>query len=124
MKLRHEMTIDRLGLWAVAQPLPSTPTMAAGRITDQFGNAYEQRVAYIVHPGQNTLHQVMISGKSRIPIAPGSTLWAVHPNGKIAVLRPSDLQQAASNVTSNKLVLELKEPAPVSKEELRRILQL
>lgn len=124
MKLRHEMTIDRLGLWAIAQPLPATPTIAAGRITDQFGNAYDQRVAYVVHPEQNTLHQVMISGKSRIPIAPGSTLWAVHPNGKIAVLRPADLQQAASKVTSNKLVLELKEPAPVSKEELRRILQL
>lgn len=124
MKLRHEMTIDRLGLWAIAQPLPTTPTIAAGRITDQFGNAYEQRVAYVVHPGHNTLHQVMISGKSRIPIAPGSTLWAVHPNGKIAVLRPSDLQQAASNVTSNKLVLDLKEPAPASKEELRKILQL
>lgn len=124
MKLRHEMAIDRLGLWAIAQPLPAIPTMMAGRITDQFGNTYEQRVAYVVHPGQNTLHQVLISGKSRIPITPGSTLWAVHPDGKIAVLRPGDLQQAASNVTSNKLTLELKEPPPVSKEEIRRILQL
>ncbi len=123
-KLRHYMSIDRLGLWTVAQPLPYPSTVTAGRITDQHENTYEQRVAYVVNPQQNTLHQVIIAGNSRIPLAPGSTLWVVNQEGKIAVLRPKELQQVLSNVTSPKLVLELQEQLPGSKAELKRILQL
>lgn len=124
VKLRHRMEMDRLGLWTVALPLPAPATVAAGRITDQHDNAYDRRIAYIVNPEQNTLHQVIISGNNRIPLAPGSTLWAVNPDGKIAVLRPRELQQAFSKVTSSKLVLELQEQQPASKQELRKILQL
>lgn len=124
VKLRHRLEMNRLGLWTVAQPLPAPTTLPAGRITDQHNNAYERRLAYVVNPEQNTLHQVVISGNNRIPLTPGSMLWAVSPDGKIAVLRPKELQQAFSKVTSSKLVLELQEEQPASKEEVRKMLQL
>lgn len=125
VKLRHRMEINQLGLWSIAHPLPSTPTVAAGRITDQHDNAYNRRIAYVVNPELNTLHQILIGGgNNRVPLSPGSMLWAVSPDGKIAVLRPKALQQAFSKVTSAKLVMELQEQQPATEEELRRLLQL
>lgn len=124
VKFQHRMEISQLGLWSVAHPLPSTPTVATGRITDQHENAYNRRIAYVVNPEQNTLHQILIGGNNRIPLAPGSMLWAVSPDGKIAVLRPKELQQAFAKVTSAKLVMELQEQQPDTEEELRRLLQL
>lgn len=124
VRLRHRLDIDQLGLWTIAHPVPAPATVAAGKITDQYDNAYHEQVAYVVSPGQNTLHQVMIAGNSRLPLEPGSVLWSVTPEGKVAVLRPQALQKALSSVNSPDLVLELQEEAPASKADLRRMLRL
>ncbi len=124
VRLRHRLEIDRLGLWAIAHPVPVPATVAAGRITDQYDNAYHEQVMYVVSPGQNTLHQVMAAGNSRLPLEPGSVLWSVTPEGKVAVLRPQALQKALSSVNSPDLVLELQEEVPASKADLRRMLRL
>ncbi|MDX1943397.1 MAG: hypothetical protein SFU99_22720 [Saprospiraceae bacterium] len=114
----NRFEINNLGLWACDRIIPAVEQQLQGKLEDQFGNEYEQQVAYLVNKKHNTIYRYYVSKNNPIRFDEQSDnlLWVVTSDNKIAVLKPTDFKKVASQKQKKTVKVNLLDQ-PIQKEE-------
>jgi len=117
-RVTNRFRINSLGLWACDRIIPSVEQQLQGKLEDQFGNEYEQQVAYLVNERHNTIYRYYVSKNNPIRFDEQSDnlLWVVTSDNKIAVLKPTDFKKVTSQKQSKTVKINLLDQ-PIQKEE-------
>ncbi len=96
-RVTNRFAINSLGLWSCNRIIPAAEQQLQGKLEDQFGNAYEQEVAYLVNKRHNTIYRYYLTKDNpvRFDAQADNLLWIVAPDHKIAVLKPADFKKAS-----------------------------
>ncbi|HMO39620.1 MAG TPA: hypothetical protein PKC76_02895 [Saprospiraceae bacterium] len=96
-RVTNRFAINSLGLWSCNRIIPAAEQQLQGKLEDQFGNAYEQEVAYLVNKRHNTIYRYYLTKDNpvRFDAQADNLLWVVAPDHKIAVLKPADFKKAS-----------------------------
>ncbi len=116
-KVINRFAVDELGLWSCDRIIAKAEQQLTGQLEDQFGDKYENQVAYLVDKKHNTIYRYYVTDNNPVRFDENSDnlLWVVTDDNKIAVLKPTDFKKA-SQKQSKTVKLNLVEQ-PIQREE-------
>ena len=100
----RQFQIDGFGIWNCDRPLsmPKGRTVYA-QFVDQDGKKLELAAVYLADKTKNTVYTYSYQGQKNFRFDPTSKnlVWAVLPDGRLAVIKPDEFKEKYSNARSN-----------------------
>ncbi|RMG88004.1 MAG: OmpH family outer membrane protein, partial [Bacteroidetes bacterium] len=122
-KVINRFEADAFGIWNCDRPLPPYMVRLKARFTDQYGNHYDQKTAYLVDKSRNTITRFLATDGTelRFNLNSENLLWVVDGR-KIAVFRPENFKRINQPKGSYTFEMELVDKEVDSEETAREIL--
>lgn len=123
-RVQHQFSIDRLGVYNCARPVQAELLNLQARYVDEAGVEIENRTAYVVNKGQNTVYRYLAADGAELSLNPqtDNLLWIVDANGRVAVADPAQLRQLTPGREATIRVRRYND-APRDEASLRQMLQ-
>ena len=100
----RQFEIDGFGIWNCDRPLsmPTGKTVYA-QFVDQDGKKLELAAVYLADKTKNTVYTYTYPRQRNFRFDPNSQnlVWAVLPDGRLAVIKPKEFKEKYSNAQSN-----------------------
>lgn len=117
-KVINRFAVDELGLWSCDRIISKAEQKLTGKLQDQFGQKYDQHVAYLVDKKHNTVYRYYVTEENPVRFDDDSEnlLWVVTNDNKVAILKPTDFKKVSQKQSKTVKLNLLEQPIREEKD--------